>query len=48
MPFRKTGKNTYKSPSGRKFTGKQVKAYYATKGFARPPRRPARKGKKAE
>jgi hypothetical protein len=46
MPFRKTGKDTYKSPSGRKFTGKQVKAYYATSGFSRPPRKPARKGKK--
>ena len=29
MPFKKTGKDTYKSPSGRKMTKKQVKAYYA-------------------
>lgn len=33
MPFKKVGKNTYKSPSGRKMSGSQVKAYYAkTKG----------------
>lgn len=38
MPFKKVGKNTYKSPSGRKFTAKQVRAYYATKGFKRKPR----------
>ncbi len=35
MPFTKINKNTYKSPSGKKFTGKQVKAYYATKGFTK-------------
>ena len=29
MPFKKVGPNKYKSPSGRIFTGKQVKAYYA-------------------
>jgi hypothetical protein len=37
MPFKKitTGKNkgSYKTPSGRVFTPKQVKAYYATDGF---------------
>ena len=33
MPFKKTGKNQYTSPSGRKLTKKQVAAYYAkTKG----------------
>jgi hypothetical protein len=32
-PFKKIGKNKYKSPSGRKFTKKQVKLYYATDGF---------------
>lgn len=32
MPFKKVGKK-YISPSGKKFTPKQVKAYYATKGF---------------
>jgi len=30
MPFRKVG-SKYVSPSGRKFTKKQVKAYYAKK-----------------
>ena len=29
MPFKKTGKDTYTSPSGRKMSGAQVKAYYA-------------------
>ena len=43
MPFKKTGKDTYKSPSGRKFSGKQVKAYYATEGFKRPPKKPKKK-----
>lgn len=33
MPFKKVGKDTYKSPSGKKYTKKQVKAYYATDGF---------------
>ena len=32
MPFKKVG-NIYKSPSGRKFTKKQVAMYYATDGF---------------
>ena len=32
MPFKKAGKK-YKSPSGKKYTPKQVKAYYATDGF---------------
>lgn len=32
MPFNRTGKNIYRSPSGRKFTAKQVRFYYATKG----------------
>lgn len=31
MPFKKVGKNTYKSPSGKTFTEKQMKAYYANK-----------------
>lgn len=38
MPFKKIGKNKYKSPSGRTFTAKQVKLYYATNGFKRKPR----------
>ena len=33
MPFVKVGPNKYKSPSGRIYTEKQVKAYYATRGF---------------
>lgn len=33
MPFTKTSNGKYKSPSGRVFTKKQVKAYYATNGF---------------
>lgn len=31
MPFKKTGKNTYKSPSWKTMKLKQVRAYYATK-----------------
>lgn len=38
MPFRKTGSGTYRSPSGRRFTAKQVRAYYATDGFKRKTR----------
>jgi hypothetical protein len=33
MPFTKVGNNKYTSPSGRKFTKKQVMLYYATDGF---------------
>ena len=33
MPFRKVGEDEYVSPSGRKFTKKQVAMYYATGGF---------------
>ena len=32
MPFKKVGKDLYKSPSGRTMTGAQVKAYYAKEG----------------
>ena len=47
MPFKKTGKNKYTSPSGRTFTKKQVIAYYATDGFSKPVRkkRPKRSGR---
>lgn len=38
MPFTKIGPNKYKSPSGRKFTKRQVRAYYATRGFRRKTR----------
>jgi hypothetical protein len=40
MPFKKVAANKYKSPSGRTFTKPQVKAYYATGGFERPPKKP--------
>lgn len=43
MPFRKTKGGKYKSPSGRTFTKRQVRAYYATKGFKRKPRRRKRR-----
>lgn len=33
MPFTKVGRNTYRSPSGRIFSKKQVKMYYSTGGF---------------
>lgn len=39
MPFKKIGKNKYKSPSGRIFTKKQVALYYATKGFTIKPKK---------
>jgi hypothetical protein len=45
MPFKKVGKNKFKSPSGRTYTKKQVAAYYATGGWSRPVRK-IRKGRK--
>jgi hypothetical protein len=42
MPFTKTGPDQYTSPSGRKFTGKQVKMYYATHGFKDKARGPGK------
>ena len=38
MPFKKKGKYYY-SPSGKKLTPKQVKAYYATKGKSKKKRK---------
>jgi len=35
MPFTPIGNGKYKSPSGRVFTAKQVKMYYATNGFTK-------------
>jgi len=36
MPFRrKAGSDKFESPSGRTFSEKQVKLYYATDGFSR-------------
>lgn len=43
MPFRKTGRGKYKSSSGRVYTARQVRAYYATGGWRRKPRKPRRK-----
>ena len=47
MPFTKirSGKNKgkYRSPSGRIFTEKQVKLYYATEGFKKKPKKKRRK-----
>jgi hypothetical protein len=43
MPFRKVGRNKYKSPSGRSYTSRQVRAYYATGGWKRPVRKGRRK-----
>jgi hypothetical protein len=46
VPFRKIGKNKYKSPSGRTWTTKQVRLYYATKGFTKKPKKPKVKKRK--
>lgn len=45
MPFKKIGPNKYRSPSGRKFTKKQVQMYYATNGFKKKTRRKRKKKK---
>ena len=46
MPFKKTGKNRNVSPSGRVFTDKQVKLYYATDGFKNMPKKKTTKLKR--
>lgn len=38
MPFTKVGPNKYKTPSGRTWTKKQMRLYYATKGFTEKPK----------
>jgi hypothetical protein len=43
MPFKKVGRNRYKSPSGRTYTKRQVRAYYATDGWKKPVRKKRRK-----
>ena len=43
MPFRKVGRDEYESPSGRKFTSKQVGLYYAEGGHF-----PGQKGMKEQ
>ena len=45
MPFKKVGKNKFKSPSGKKYTKKQVGLYYATDGFKNMKRHKKRKAK---
>lgn len=40
MPFVKQKDGTYKSPSGRIFTAKQVKLYYSTNGFTKKKQKP--------
>ena len=42
MPFKKRGRHYY-SPSGRKYTARQVRAYYATGGWKRKVRKRRRK-----
>jgi len=39
VPFRKVGRDDYVSPSGKHYTARQVRAYYATGGFRRPVRK---------
>lgn len=43
MPFKRITKGRkkgrYKSPSGRTYTARQVRAYYATNGWKRKPKR---------
>lgn len=50
MPFTpiKSGKNKgkYRSDSGRVFTEKQVKMYYATEGFTKKPKKKSVKAKR--
>ena len=46
MPFTKTGSGRY-THKGRSYTEKQVKAYYATDGFKRKPKKGKSKGYKA-
>jgi hypothetical protein len=41
MPFKKVGKK-YKSPSGKKYTKRQVRAYYASDGWTKPLRKSRR------
>jgi len=43
MPFRKVKSGKYKTPSGRTYTARQVRAYYATGGWKRKVRRRRKK-----
>lgn len=46
MPFKKVGRNKNVSPSGKVFTDKQVKLYYATDGFKKSKLSKARRRRK--
>ena len=47
MPFKKTSRGKYRSPSGRTFTKKQVAMYYANGGkFPKKKRRSTKRRKK--
>lgn len=49
MPFKRIArgksKGKYRSPSGRTYTAKQVRFYYASSGFQRKPRKSRRRKK---
>lgn len=45
MPFEKRG-NEYVSPSGKRYSKKQVQKYYATDGFKKKPKKKKRKPRK--
>jgi len=46
MPFKKVGANKYRSPSGKIFSLKQLKLYYATDGFEKGKKKNKSKRKK--
>jgi len=48
MPFKKISKNKYKSDSGRQYTEKQVKLYYATDGFKKNPKKKKSRSRKSQ
>ena len=48
MPFTKVGPNRYVSPSGRRWTGAQVRLYYATNGFSQRIRRRRKQKRKSK
>jgi hypothetical protein len=45
MPFTKVSGGKFKSPSGKKYTKKQVALYYANDGFPSRPKKAAKKRK---
>lgn len=46
MPFKKVSRGMYESSSGKKFSTKQVKMYYATDGFKKKPKAKTRARKR--